>query len=618
MREWALVRLSLRELSYLPWVALGGAMLTLLGLSGVVPVTAGGVAPSHATPTGDAAGWALAGMFPAALWGGMVASGPSSVMHLLARPISRVRIIAVRLLVTVVVLAACGLLVVVAGRSLTIHDMVPLSVSEQAVMLCYAVASGAVARCLRADEPFAVGVAVLLLAFSSVGVWLVTSFAGVSLARSFQTLGWATLPVCALVFVTAVAPLLRHWARFVPLEGRWVLGQCAGAYLGVLVLHSLVIWYPVAVSATLPANASPTAVLGRAPDGRLWLATGERPAWAANVAPSKRSRVSTTVDGLLLVDEHGETRVTGWFGGADWLGLGHPGEVMELSAAPDGRAVAVITRSDDAGHLELYGVDGLLARCSRPRANRSGQRLRWAPDGRALVDVVATAQALDVLLLRLEGPTTTVSHALVPAEQGALLGFGGAHVWLRRDGEAIGLDPDGRIAATVELALPMARLAPFGGHLASYDPEGIAVELSRLESPSRPPLRLELPRATTKLRSLVWLDADHVAILLALPTEEHQSRMMVFHVGGERIADVPSDDYRLDELYGPPSGPWIRRGGTELSVIDPHGHRGWRQELPTITDDMLPTSVVYDRNGVRYVDHQGVVRERAYPWWGGR
>lgn len=619
MREAAIVRLTFRELSYLPWLALGGAALTLGVLASAVPVTVvGSEALRGSTATGDATGWALSGMFPAALWGGIVASGPASVVHLLSRPISRTRIIAARLLVVTVILAVCGLLVGLAGRSLAIHDMVPLSVAEQAVMLCYAITSGAVARCLRPDEPFAVGIGVLLLGLSSASVSLATSFVGVSVGRSLHALGWAALPICALVVVTATVPLVRHWARFVPLGGRWVLAQCAAAYVGVLALHSLLLWYPIAIAATLPHAASPAAVLGRAPDGRLWLATGEPPLWTADSKPFTRvARQATRIDGLVLRDERGQTRVTGWFGGADWLGLGQPGEVVELRASPDGRVVAVITESHDTAHVELYDTGGLRARHSRPRAQRTGQRLQWSADGRSLIDVVVTPRALDVLLLRLEDATTTASHTIVAGERGALLGFRGSRPWLRRDGEAIALDASGRITATVPLTLPMARLAPAGGHLASYDPEGSVVELSRLHPPSQPSQRLELPSGTTKVRGLVWLDADHVAVLIGLPTGEHQSRMLVFHVAGHAVADVPSHAYHLDELYGPPSGPWIRRDATELAAIDRSGHPLWRHDIPTITDDMVPTPVVYDRNGVRYVDHRGVVREQAYPWWGG-
>lgn len=619
MREAAIVRLTLRELSYLPWLALGGAALTVGALACVVPVTTvGSVALRGSTFAGDAAGWGLSGMFPAALWGGIAASGPSNVVHLLSRPISRTRIIAARLLVVAVMLAACGALVGVVGRSLALHDIVPLSVAEQAVMLCYALASGAVARCLRADEPFAVGIGVLLLGLSSASVSLAASFVGVGVGRSFHALGWAALPIGALVLVTATIPLVRHWARFVPLGGRWVVAQCAAAYVGVLALHSLLLWYPIAVAATLPHAASPAAVLGRAPDGRLWLATGEPPLWPEDPQPFMRvARQGTRIDGLVLHDAHGQTRVTGWFGGASWLGLGQPGEVVELCASPDGGVVAVITEMHDTAHVELYDAAGLRARHSRPRAHRTGQRLRWSADGRSLVDVVVTPQALDVLLVRLEAATTTASHAVVPGERGELLGFHGARPWLRRDGEAIALDAEGHITATVPLTLPMARLAPAGGHLASYDPEGSVVELSRLHQPTQPSQRLELPAGTTTVRGLVWLDADHVAVLVGLPTQEHQSRMLVFHVAGHAVADVPSHAYHLDALYGPPSGPWIRRDATELAAIDRGGHPLWRHDIPTITDDMVPTPVVYDRNGVRYVDHRGVVREQAYPWWGG-
>jgi len=610
MRELVLVRFSLRELSALPWVALGGVLLVLAVMAGTQGIASspGEWIGEDGRSAGNATGWALAGLLPAALWGGIAASGPSNLPHLLCRPLSRTRILVVRLLVVAVIVAGVGAIVGLATRSLVIEHVNPLTTGVVVTMLCHAVVSGAMARCLRADEPFAMAIGVLLLGLAFFSLSLPVAFVGVGSERLFMTLGSALVPVCTISVVAAAAPLVRHWRLHVPVSSPRSLAQAVGLHVGVLVLQSLVLWCPVAIWANLPQSSSPVAVLGRAPDGRMWVATGAPPVEAARGAK---------IDGLVLLDRDARTVVAGWFGGASLVGLGHAGEVVELHASPDGRAVAVVTHSDDTACLELHGVDGPLDRRSRPLSSGSARRLYWAPGSRALVDVVATAGALDVLRIDLEGTTAVASHALVAGERGSWLGWSGPRAWLRRGNAAVALDRSGRVAAELSLSLPLARLAPAGGGLASWDPASARLELSNVDRAGDSPLRVALPPRTAGIRSVVWLDADHVAILLSVDVDEDPSHVLVLHVGGEVLVDLPASELFLDELHGPPSGPWILRSGTRLVTMDRHGDHTWELALPTITANMVPTTVVHDHDGVLYVDHQGVIRERGYPWWRG-
>lgn len=283
-RDAAIVRATLRELLPL-W-------LGTLAIGFVVEMA---TLETRDVP-GSPNTWPLVVLPIAGLWGGLSISGGSrtSLTYLLARPVSRVRVLAWR---WVLLLAGLGLVALplwwtgqhVVGGGPGLWTIVSTTLLASAF--------GAQGSALSDREPMALSAAVMLGAAFVLPVQVALQSQHLSWTRVDEALGWSWLAPVAGGFLLLASPVAWTWARVLPARGREAGVRVVLASLAASLSFVAVAAWPMVRWVGAPVRGQLLAVVAATHEGPI-VATGTRG------EEGKRD----IVDGLVVIDGDGNRR----------------------------------------------------------------------------------------------------------------------------------------------------------------------------------------------------------------------------------------------------------------------------------------------------------------------
>jgi hypothetical protein len=322
MRDAAIVRATLRELAPLLLGALAvGLLIAMSSLKDIRDV-------SESPNT-----WPLCVLPVAALWGGLAIGGTkASLVHLFARPVSRLRVLAWRWGLLLAGLAIVALPLWWIGLHQIARGPGPWSIAIATVL---ASAFGAQGATLSEREPNALAGALLLGGALVLPMQLSLQAEQITWTRLNDTMGWLWLVPLALALAVLAIPVVWSWSRELPVRSgqsgaRTVLASLAGSLvLGTAVLGPMTGWVAA------PERGELLAVIAMSGEG-LVVATGTR----------GEDGERDVVDGLVVIDDNGERR-TIWDRSID-----APDTTVWFIAVPDFNASPI----DDTIHIAV--VDG--------------------------------------------------------------------------------------------------------------------------------------------------------------------------------------------------------------------------------------------------------------------
>ncbi len=261
MRDRAVVWAALRELA------------PMLGLAVVI----GGVVLSfeHGRDFGfGRSSRGLIGVPLAALWGGVALGGssPAAALHLMVRPVGRLRLLALRVLALWLVLLVAGFLLLVAGGFFWSGGP---SLAGIVLATVFATGVGAQAGVSTQRETVALGASLLLLAGHLGPVHLAIDAAGLSWDRVMVFAGVELVPAVAIVVIAVFAPVCVAWRRWWPRGGHRIMIRSLGLSLVAGGLGVPLGATPVLLAVAQPEHGELLAIVGQ-DDAGIWVATGTR------------------------------------------------------------------------------------------------------------------------------------------------------------------------------------------------------------------------------------------------------------------------------------------------------------------------------------------------------
>jgi len=364
MRDAAIIRVTLRELAPLFFGTLAvGLLVAMWSLDGKRPIT-------EAT----ASTWPLTVIPCAALWGGLSVGGGGrmSLVHWLARPVSRLRVLAWR----------WGLLL--AGLALVAVPLWWIGLHEYgrgpglwsiAVATLAASAFGAQGAALCDREPAALAAALALGVPLLLPTQLQLEATQLSWTRVHATLGWAWLVPLVVGFAVLAAPVAWAWARSLPVRGSDAsLRTTIISLVGSLLVVACVVT-PMFRFVAAPHRGELLAVVAKADEGVVVI-TGTR----------GESGVREVADGLVLIDAHGERR-TIWDRRAQapdaTVWRVYAPEFTEANPTAEGIRMALVEGAELSADSPMYEIEVPLAIAGAPRnkaALAALARTRFGPD----------------------------------------------------------------------------------------------------------------------------------------------------------------------------------------------------------------------------------------------
>jgi len=286
-RDRAIARTAIRDLAPVHLGALGlGVLIALPQLQRFA---------KHATI--DA--WPLMALPIAALWGGIVVGGGSRAhfVHLFARPVLRLRVLAWRWLVLF-----AGLAIIGAAFELGLLHAGRRGPEPSTILLATLLASafGAQGGAFAHREAPALGAALVLGATFVLPGQVALQAERITSTRVVETLGWAVLLPIALAFAAAAWPVVWMWSRDLPARG-WhgTTRAILSSLVATLVCFLVVVW-PTLAWVRHPERGELLGVVAVTPEGPI-VATGTR----------GRDGERDVVDGLVVVAPDGQ-RTTMW------------------------------------------------------------------------------------------------------------------------------------------------------------------------------------------------------------------------------------------------------------------------------------------------------------------
>ncbi len=287
MRDLAIIRATLRELAPLLFGALAiGLVIALTSLKDVRP---------EAIDRWNT--WPLCVMPVAALWGGLALTGSrSTLVHLLARPVARERLLAWRLAVLLVGLAVVALPLWWIGS----HQFANApSVATIAVATVLAALFGAQGATFTEREPTALACALVLAAPLVLPVQLALESERMTWSRVHGSLGWwLIVPLAAAATLHAV-PLVRSWRLGLPVRSVAVATKTVFASLVATLVIVFAIVRPILTWLGAPERGELITVVAATSDGVI-VATGTRGGDDGD---------RDVVDGLVVIRDDGTRRV---------------------------------------------------------------------------------------------------------------------------------------------------------------------------------------------------------------------------------------------------------------------------------------------------------------------
>lgn len=248
--DFAVLRAGVRE------------MLPFGGMAVVVGVAA--LELQEALPPGlrTSAWWVVPAI---SVWGGVAIGGPSpaAALHLMLRPVGRVRLLVLRLLALWSVMFVAAVLLVVASNTLAleIQDGGP-STGWLVAATLFGTAVGAQAGLGGHREPVALGVAVLLLAGYAMPAMLAVEMLELSWTRVLRCAGAWIWPAVGVIVVAALAPVFMAWQRWWPRSGRTIVLRVTSSSVMATVGAIVTMTVPIAATSKTVAHAELLAVIG--------------------------------------------------------------------------------------------------------------------------------------------------------------------------------------------------------------------------------------------------------------------------------------------------------------------------------------------------------------------
>lgn len=625
MRELAIARETARDHWYLAplLLALGVVLVWIyvepdrtrsareLGANAIASIDASG-------PDFSAWTWGLAALVPVSLWAGVVAGAtPRPMLHMLARPVARGRLLAGRVMgVAVPILGAAAVFAFLpveldpAERPLPSFAIVVASI--------FAFVAGALGGMARDDDPFALAIGVLL--FSVQASLIVAGFAvlGVGVHRPFFALGQAALPCLVVTMLVASWPMIDHWRSVLPRRGAFALRRGAIRWTASTAILTAG-WFAVGAWAGRPARGETMALIGLAGDGRMWVGTGA----------ARDPMLDAVVDGVILLEPDGTARdVAAWSGAGELWDLGTRGEVVELTASPTGEHVAAVLKGPR--RIEILGEGGIVARAPLPELGSSGAGGRWSADGRRFAWVSRDRESVQAGVVDMRGGDgTTSTYDVTEANVIGVLSICEDVVVLGHPEQStvanLSLE-SGETTVPVGLGdVPTARsgaqvrftASPSGCRIARAIPAADSVHVMLLDPRDReggPDRTLELPLAGVEdVWSLVWLDERH--LVLDVGELSGGEFRLVIRDDGSVVSERPIRAARwgIAAAFGPPDGPLLLRSGSMFWAIDRDGAPIWQLSSPRYSAEALGGAAVVEDGRLMWFS-RGEMRQAAAPW----
>lgn len=372
-RDRAIARMAIRELAPVHLGALG------LGIA----VAIFGDEPSFGVAGRDT--WPLLVLPVAASWGGMIIGGGSrdTLVHLLARPVSRLRVLAWRWLVLLVGLACvAGVL----GWMLVVDPVEGPDLDAILVLTLLGSAFGAQGAALMRNESFGMGAAIALAGVLVLPLQLTIDANRLSWARVSGALGWSAIVPGMIVFAITAVPVAHAWSRALPARTTQdVLRVLATGLVSSLAII-LLVGIPIFHFAAQPERGELLGVVAVSPEGPL-VATGTR----------GTDGDRDVVDGIVRIALDG-TRTSLW----DRLSEGPDATVWRIGVperwdpfgTPDTVELEIVEGSEPSATHRPYFVSlqtEIVARLPRDALLHVGERNAYQagatydlPDGRLL------------------------------------------------------------------------------------------------------------------------------------------------------------------------------------------------------------------------------------------
>ncbi|HET6585457.1 MAG TPA: hypothetical protein VFG69_18490 [Nannocystaceae bacterium] len=287
MRDAAIVRATLRELAPLLFGTLGlGVLIALAQLD------TRSIRSSIGTNT-----WPLTVLPLAALWGGLAIGGGSraTLVHLLARPVARLRILAWRWAVLLGGLAVVALPLLWIG--LYQHGRGPSLEAIAAVTVLMSI-FGAQGGALSDRELYSLGGAMMLGSALLLPVQLGMEAQQITWTRADETLDWGWLVPLAIASVLSTIPVLAMWRRALPVRGVEAGARLVLTSLAASLVVAVAVAWPTITWLSAPERGQLLAVVAVA-EGRPIVATGTR----------GEDGERDVVDALVRIDADGERHV---------------------------------------------------------------------------------------------------------------------------------------------------------------------------------------------------------------------------------------------------------------------------------------------------------------------
>lgn len=263
------------------------------------------------------------------LWGGVAIGGtsPAAALHLMVRPVGRVRLLALRVLALWLVLLPAAGVLLLAG--LGFQSGGP-SIGWLAAATLFSTAVGAQAGLGGHREPVALGAAALLLATYVFPLQLGIEAMGLSWSRVQRCVGAWGVVAAGVVVVAAFVPVVVAWRRWWPRRGRAIAARVFAGSVAVTGIAVVAVTVPMVRTAAMLEHAELLGVIGAGKDG-VYVVVGTLH------EPGQES-----VDGMVEIDLEGRVRVA-WDRQAS-LGPERVASISHDWVIPGGLRAAVVQR----------------------------------------------------------------------------------------------------------------------------------------------------------------------------------------------------------------------------------------------------------------------------------
>ncbi len=230
------------------------------------------------------------------LWGGVAIGGtsPAAALHLMVRPVGRVRLLALRVLALWLVLLPAAGVLLLAG--LGFQSGGP-SIGWLAAATLFTTAVGAQAGLGGHREPVALGAAALLLATYVFPLQLGIEAMGLSWGRVQRCVGAWGVIAAGVVVVAAFVPVVVAWRRWWPRRGRAIAARVIAGSVVVTGIAAVAVTVPMVRTAAMLEHAELLGVIGAGKDG-VYVVVG-----------TYDTSGDESVDGLVEIDLEGRVRV---------------------------------------------------------------------------------------------------------------------------------------------------------------------------------------------------------------------------------------------------------------------------------------------------------------------